>query len=261
MSRIEVDHELCLQDGACVEVCPARTLRLTDSNYPEELPEAPCIECGHCVAVCQCGAIHHTSLPDASFLQPLTAWPSADEMDALLMGRRSVREFKTEPLPHQTMEALLEIARRAPSASNKQQLHWIVMNGREKLAKLAGLVVEGGKKGGLAPSLVAQWEGGYDFVLRGAPTVVVACAPANYSWGKEDAAIALTFLELAAEARGIGVCWAGYLSRIGSAYPPVQQWLEIPDDYTILGGLMLGEGKYAYHRVPPRKPLSVHWVE
>jgi nitroreductase len=107
--------------------------------------------------------------------------------------------------------------------------------------------------------MLKTWESGYDFVLRGAPTVVVACAPADYGWGKQDCAIALTFLELAAEARGLVVCRAGYLTRIAAVHAPLRQALSVPEGYVVCGGLMLGERKYSYRRIPPRKPLVVQW--
>lgn len=260
MSRLTLDQDQCLQDGACVDVCPARTLRMNEAGYPEEIAEAHCIECGHCVAVCMSGALHHAALPDEAFLPVPENRPSAATMDGFLMSRRSVREFKPEPVARPTMEALLEVARRAPTASNSQKLRWIVVSGRDKVQALAAAVVEGGKLGGLPAALIAQWEAGYDFALRGAPTVLVGCAPSDYSWGQVDCATALAYVELAAEARNLGICWAGYLTRIGSLYPPVQQLLQIPAGYTICGGLMLGEGTYAYLRIPPRKPLVAQWL-
>ena len=225
-----------------------------------EVPEGNCILCGHCVAVCLTHAIQHADLPDESFLPAFTDWPSPATMDGFLMSRRSVREFKPEPVGRPTMKALLEVARRAPTASNSQKLHWIVVDGREKVHALAEEIVNGGRVGRLHPTLLQRWDSGEDFVLRGASTVVVACAPEEYAWGKEDGAIALTYLELAAEARGLGVCWAGYLTRIAGLYEPVRKMLEVPEGYAVRGGLMLGEGMHAYGRIPPRKPLSAHWL-
>ena len=101
---------------------------------------------------------------------------------------------------------------------------------------------------------------GYDFIMRGAPAAVVACTPGDYGWGAQDCAIALTFLELAAEARGLGVCWAGYLTRVAAVHAPVRQAMSVPEGYVVHGALMLGERTYTYRRVPPRKPLSVQWL-
>lgn len=260
MSQIAIDRDLCLHDGACVDVCPARFLALDDENIPVEVAGRNCILCGHCVAVCPSGAFAHAELPETEFLPAIDRWPSPETVDGMLNSRRSVREFKPEPIARTTMTELLDVARRAPTASNSQKLCWIVVEGREKVQSIARKIVDCGRNSGLHPSLIAQWDAGYDFVLRGAPTLVVACAPEAYRWGKEDGAIALTFLELAAEARGIGVCWAGYLTRVAEEHAALRKFLEVPDGYAVRGGLMLGEGTYNYQRIPPRKPLRVQWI-
>ena len=186
--------------------------------------------------------------------------PSPAGVDGLLTSRRSVREFTDQPVGRKVMEELLDVARRAPTASNSQKLHWIVIEDRAKLKALAQETVIGMGLNGVLSSLLKQWEEGYDFVLRGAPTLAVVCAPKDYGWGKEDGAIALTYLEMAAEARGLGACWAGIQTRIATAHEPVCRLLSVPEGFVVCGGLMLGKGKYRYHRIPPRKPLSVQWA-
>lgn len=51
MSQITVDTDLCTSDGACVAVCPSRSLVLNKSGFPEQIPDSACIFCGDCVAV------------------------------------------------------------------------------------------------------------------------------------------------------------------------------------------------------------------
>jgi nitroreductase/NAD-dependent dihydropyrimidine dehydrogenase PreA subunit len=260
MSQITVDTNLCKKDGACVAVCPARFLALNEKGFPEEVSGRDCILCGHCVAVCPHHALTHTGLPQGAFLPVAKELPSPALLDGLLLSRRSVREFKNRPVDRGILETLLDVARRAPTASNSQKLHWIVVEGRTKVRALSAEAINWMRTSGISAATLADWESGYDFVLRGAPTVIVACAPEDYGWGKQDCAIALTFLELAAEARGLGVCWAGYLTRVASVHAPLRQALSVPKGYAVCGGLMLGEPQYAYRQVPPRKPLSVQWI-
>jgi nitroreductase/NAD-dependent dihydropyrimidine dehydrogenase PreA subunit len=260
VSQIIVDSNLCKEDGACAAVCPARVLALNEEGFPEELPDTRCILCGHCVAVCSNDALTHTGLPQEAFLPASKELPDPAMIDGFLNSRRSVREFKNQPVARETLDALLDVARRAPTASNSQKLHWIIVGGGEKVRVLSAEAVNWLRYSGASSVLLAQWESGYDFVLRGAPTVVVACAPEDYGFGKQDCSIALTFLELAAEARGLGVCWAGYLTRVAAVHAPLRQALSVPEGYAVCGGLMLGEPKYKYRLVPPRKPLSVQWL-
>ena len=259
MNQITVDRDLCKRDGVCVDVCPSRTLALNEEGFPEEVSEDKCILCGQCVAVCASHALTHSGLPEGDFLPMPKELPTPAMMDGFLMSRRSVRTFKDRPIARETLEALLDVARRAPTASNSQKLHWIVVGDAAKIHALSEESVNWIRSSGNGTAMLESWESGYDFVLRGAPTVVVACAPVEYGWGKQDCSIALTFLELAAEARGLGVCWAGYLTRIAAVHAPLRQALSVPEGYVVCGGLMLGERKYSYRRIPPRKPLSVQW--
>ena len=257
MSRVMVDANLCKKDGACVAVCPARVLSLNEERFPEEVPGSICILCGHCVAVCASNALSHSGLPQEAFLPASNKLPVPAVIDGFLMSRRSVREFKDRPIAKKTLEALLDVARRAPTASNSQMLHWIVANDAAKVHSLSVEAMNWMRTSDIGPAKLDQWDRGYDFILRGAPAVIMACTPADYQWGKQDCAIALTFLELAAEARGLGVCWTGYLIRVAGVHAPLRQALSVPEGYVIHGGLMLGERKYSYRLVPPRKPLSV----
>jgi len=260
MSQIVVDTSLCVKDGLCVDVCPSKTLRRSEEGLPEETPGSFCILCGHCVAACVCDALTHTGLPQEKMVLAATVPPDPALIDSFLLSRRSVREFKEQPVARETLEALLDVARRAPTAANSQTLHWIVVSGMEKIHALSAEVINWVRASGTRPSAVELWDQGYDFVLRGAPTVVVVCTPAEWDWGTEDSATALAYMELAAEARGIGVCWAGFLTRVAAVHAPVRQALSVPEGYVVKGGLMLGEPKYGYRYVPPRKPLSVQWI-
>ena len=260
VSQFIVDESLCKGDGACVAVCPAQVLALGKEGFPEELAETHCILCGHCVAVCPHEALTHAGLAREEFLPAMKVWPDAAMIDGFLKSRRSVREFKERPVARETMEALLEVARRAPTATNSQKLHWIVVDGGEKVRALSAEAVQWIRASKSNSAMLPHWDQGYDFVLRGAPTAVVACAPQEYSWGPLDCAIALTFLELAAEARGLGVCWAGYLTRVAAVHAPLRQALSVPEGFVVCGGLMLGEPKFKYRLIPPRKPLSVQWL-
>jgi nitroreductase/NAD-dependent dihydropyrimidine dehydrogenase PreA subunit len=259
MSRIAVDKGVCVQCGTCVEVCGAGALALDEDGYPADLPESMCILCGHCAAACPSDALAHAELPDEPFLPAPKQLPEPALIDGLLMSRRSVREFEDEPVSRRVLEAVLDVARRAPTAVNSQNVHWIVVEGKANVHALSAETITGARAAGASSQYMKRWDDGYDIVLRGAPTLVVACAPQDWAWKAEDCTIALTFLELAAVARGLGACWAGFLTRIAAIHEPLRKLLAVPEGYVVCGGLMLGKGKYAYRRIPPRKPLSVQW--
>jgi Fe-S-cluster-containing hydrogenase component 2 len=57
--------------------------------------------------------------------------------------------------------------------------------------------------------LVHAWDQGRDPILRNAPHVIVAHASPDNIWSPTGSAIAVTHLELAAQADGLGTCWSG----------------------------------------------------
>ena len=134
---------------------------------------------------------------------------------------------------------------------------------RERWGKGSALSVEAMnwlRTSDIAPAKLEQWERGYDFILRGAPTVIMVCTPADYQWGKQDCAIALTFLELAAEARGLGACWTGYLIREAGVHAPSVRRYRCLRGMSYMAGLCSESANTRIAWYPPRKPLSVQWV-
>jgi nitroreductase len=101
---------------------------------------------------------------------------------------------------------------------------------------------------------------GNDFIMRGAPHLVVALADADIEWGLTDAAITLSYLELAAAAHGLGVCWAGIVQRALANNPEIAASIGVPTGRTVCGALMLGVPKHKYTLVPPRNAAKVNWL-
>jgi len=118
------------------------------------------------------------------------------EYSELIAARYSVRAYRPDPVEDEKLEAVLEAARLAPTAANRQPFQLIVMHtaGREK---------EIGK------IYRRPW-----FVQ--APLVIGVCAISSLAWVREsdrfnarliDAAIVADYLILAAADLGLGTCW------------------------------------------------------
>ena len=115
------------------------------------------------------------------------------EFEKVLKKRRSVRRYKTDPVPRESVLKILEAARIAPSAAHRQPWHFIVVEDAEMRAKLAGR---------------QTW-------AAEAPVTMVAFADeeASPSWCSNDVGIAFEHLVLAATDLGLGTCWMGLTSR------------------------------------------------
>src|SRR3954447_2502673 len=61
-----------------------------------------------------------------------------------IRARRNVREYSDRPLAREDLERILEAGRRAPSSSNWQPWHFVVVTDREQLVELAKAWERGG---------------------------------------------------------------------------------------------------------------------
>ena len=152
---------------------------------------------------------------------------------------------------------LIDIARFAPTGSNRQPVRWLVVYDSDEVHELAGQVIDWMKhlaeenpSAGYWNRLVAAWEADVDYICRGAPHLIIAHAPKGSS--TTDCAIALTYLELESPAFGLGTCWGGFLNAAANAWPPVLKTLALPEGNTCYGVMMVGYPKYKYHRLPIR---------
>lgn len=130
----------------------------------------------------------------------------------LIRKRYSVRAYKTEPVEAEKLEQVLEAARLAPTAANRQPFQLLVIPTK-------------GREEDLRRIYARKW-----FVQ--APLVICACAVASQGWkrmdGKPyvdvDVTIAMDHLILAATELGLGTCWI-------AAFNPsaAREVLQLPD--------------------------------
>jgi nitroreductase/NAD-dependent dihydropyrimidine dehydrogenase PreA subunit len=273
MGLLIIDQEKCKKDGICAKECPMAIIRLQEpEGYPELIPGAEpfCIQCGHCVAVCPHGALSHAQVPveNCPALQK-DLLISEEQAVQFLRSRRSIRFFKDRPVEKERIQELIEVARYAPTASNAQVVEWLVFTDRAKIKKLAGLAVDWMRsvlqlnplpaQATYLPMIVGAWDAGYDVVLREAPALIVASAPKSDLNGLVDVTLALSYLELAAVAKGLGTCWAGLVQGAILSSQPLKNALGLPEGHTHHYPMMLGYPKPKYFRLPERRAPKITW--
>jgi nitroreductase/NAD-dependent dihydropyrimidine dehydrogenase PreA subunit len=269
---LEFDRQSCNQDGICAAVCPLGLIAFEKGEYPTPIVEVEelCIRCGHCVAACPTGSITHGEIPTEQ-CPPIRKefHLTAEHCEHFLRSRRSIRAYKDKPVPREEISRLIEIARYAPSGHNAQCAEWLVLDSKDELRSLAGIVVDWmrwimGNMPELASALhlertVRRWEEGIDVILRDAPVLIVAHAKTDNRLAPSTCTIALAYLELAATSMGLGCCWAGYFGAAAATFPPMQKALSLPDGHQCFGAMMVGYPKFGYHRLPTRKAPSISW--
>lgn len=275
MNQINIDREKCRHDGICVAVCPMNIIELKDDASVPGLAaglEDLCIQCGHCVAVCPPGALSLDGIKtdDCPPVRADLALGS-EQVEHLFRSRRSIRTYQDKAVEREKLTRLIDMAHYAPTGSNSQMVQWLVINSREQLHAVGGMIIdmiriliqEGHPlaKAYRLDRAVAAWDAGKDPVLRGAPALIVAHAPKDYPLAQVDCSIALTFLDLAAPTFDLGACWAGFFMLAATQWPPLQQALDLPEGHACFGALMIGYPQYKYHRLPPRKEAVLSWRE
>ena len=260
---IQVDIEKCNKDNICIIECPFNLLRENGDGIPEMIPggEAFCMRCGHCLAVCPSGAVTLNGVPpDACDPSRRDIIVDVPDMEGLLKNRRSVRVYKNKPIAREKVAHLMDMVRWAPTAKNVQPVQWLLVDDREKIREMARLTVQWFEEIGMFPEISAAWKAGEDMILRSAPLIAMAHTAKDAMSPVIDCTIAVTSLELAATAYGLGGFWTGFFIRASNHYGPLKAFLNLPENHAVYAALALGYPKFSYHRVPQRQKAKVTWM-
>jgi len=108
--------------------------------------------------------------------------------------RSSTRGYTAEPLTEEELKTLLHAGLQAPTAANKQEIHFTVLKGSDPILK----EIEDDKN-----CLRGLVEPQHNFYYE-APTVIILSADSGYKWSPLDSGIAVENMALAAEELGLG---------------------------------------------------------
>jgi F420 biosynthesis protein FbiB-like protein len=191
------------------------------------------------------------------------------EMMELFAGRRSIRRFRNEIVPHKLLVELLTAAIWAPSAHNRQPWRFAVIDQprtKERLARAMGKRLRADLMADGVPVQIIEADVDRSFErITGAPVVVLVALTVegmdsypdqrrqNNEWlmAVQSAAMAGQNLMLAAHANGLGSCW-----MCGPLFSPevVRKTLNLPADWQPQGLIILGYPDE--ERQNERRPLA-----
>lgn len=137
--------------------------------------------------------------------------------------RSSTRGYTPEPLTEEELSTLLHAGLQAPTAANKQEIHFTVLKGDNPI--LQELEDEKNRLRGLTAQT-------HNFYYE-APTVIILSADSTYKWSPLDAGIAVENMALAAEELGLGNLIIGciYDALRGEKKDYFSKALQFPDQY------------------------------
>lgn len=246
----------------CVKDCFFGVLSLKDGKAAVS---AECFHCGHCVSICPTNAV---TIPDYP-MEDVMEYDETCKMDPVnllhfMQFRRSVRQFRKEPVPTKALENILEAGRFTPTAANRQDVSYILV--REGLEEFRKIVWEGlGERlaKGIPDPYAYRMQMFYDAYLAdpqddrlfcGADVcmLVLSDVPVNGT-------LAMTSMELMAQAQGVGVLYSGFLQRIILDTPKALEFLGLDGTKTLGTVMLFGMPDVKYQRTAPRKKAAVTW--
>lgn len=185
-----------------------------------------------------------------------------------IKGRRSIRKYKSTPVPEDVVMKVMDAANWAPSGNNVQSWKFYVVAGekRNQVAQSYGRVVE--KNYPPVNERTPQQQFFVEWALNygGAPLIVVATQPKQELDGRrkmhlEGVSAAFQNLLLAAYAEGLGTCWmTGPLGDEAT----VRSIIQIPDAEEIVALTPLGYPDQKVDdkpRLDPELKEKVVWVK
>ena len=185
-------------------------------------------------------------------------------MDVLqaIASRRSIRNFRDEPIPDETLEVILTAATQAPSGKNRQPWRFVVVT-RDKRAEMVRLMREGIARARSRGEEIGSSEWTANAMEKAAATVFVFNPHGMHPWlarsieqqfqdlvNTQSIGAAIQNMALAAQGMGIGSLW---ICDVFAAYEELRTWMG--EEGQMVAAMSLG---YADESPGPRprKPMD-----
>ena len=282
--RIEKREDKCSECMLCVRDCVMGVWR--NVNGKSQVADIDlCNRCSHCIAICPCDAIIHDGLKKEEITAVNRKNLNPDIYRDIILSRRSVRQFKNQPVPREIIEQIIDVARHAPTASNSQEVGYIVVTDKsliEETAKnifgLASRLYNLTKKGigkvfvnltGLSQNRYIRVmkyaqeqnaQNGRDFILHDAPVLILIHAPKGKQFASDNCNIAATTIINYAHALGLGTCFIGFMNKALQYSSKLRKKFGVPKDRMVYASLVMGYPAYRFANTVSRKKPEVEWL-
>jgi nitroreductase len=244
--------------------------KATDSVFPA-IPEEKadyCMKCGHCESFCTQKALTLDFLIEEKiYTNSLDLKIEPQNMAFYMKSRRSVRHYSPKSVDKELIAKVIDVARYAASGGNGQPVKWIVIQEPAEVKLVARLTIDWMRtiqntSHPLAPyvtHLISNWDNGTDLICHNAPHLLFAHVPVDPIDDPTEAIIALTHIDIAAPAFGLGTCWAGFVKMALDDYKPLKDLLSIPEGRKAACPILLGYSAYKITSIPRRNPVDITW--
>lgn len=163
--------------------------------------------------------------------------------------RRSIRKYKSDAVPEEILNKIIEAGSYAPSGMGRQPVIILAVTNKELRDRLS--------------KLNADVMHSTNDPFYGAPAVLVVLADKNAPTHVYDGSLVMENLMLAAHDLGIGSCWIHRAKEVFEKEEgkEILKSLGIEGDYEGIGNCILGYADGEEHLAKPRKDNFVYWVK
>ena len=172
-----------------------------------------------------------------------------------IMTRRSIRDYKDEPVNREQMAKVLECGIYAPSAINMQAWAVRVVDSKEFIDGVTQIAVN------QDPQLLEQE--GFRNIFRNAPTVAFIAIPEESYSGEFDSGLLAQNMMLSAWSMGIGSCCLGSVVPLMNSdeAKPYMERLNFPEDYKLMIAIAFGYPAGEMPEAPARDASKAYYIE
>ena len=166
------------------------------------------------------------------------------ELEEVFKNRRSVRNFKDQPVPMEIINEIIIDSTLAPNAGNEQPWKFIIIRNREMINRISS---EGkanilrrieNNPGDYAERYKKMLLNEKFNVFYNSPAVIMIIGKSDLKNLYSDCALAACYLMMSATSKGLGTCWVNFATEIKD--PNILEELGLPDNHKIIAPIALG---------------------
>ncbi len=281
ITRLEDKCTRCL---LCVRDCVSNVWRVID-GVPTPVEQDLCNLCSHCIAVCPRGAIRHEGLDGSHTLKVNKKNIRPEVYRDIIMSRRSIRHYKDREVPREIIEKVIDLARYAPTASNDQNVGYIVITNKKILSELSKKIFGFANRiydrldtgiGRMIKNATGLKNNRYirrleyireeyaksarDYILYNAPVLILMHTPEKANFGCDNCNIAATTIINHAHSLGLGTCFIGFMTLALRLSKKMRKLAGVPKGVKVHASLVLGYPAYGFTTTVSRKEPDVKWM-
>lgn len=180
----------------------------------------------------------------------------------MIKDRRSIRKYREDQIPEESLQEIVEAGLFAPSGNNQQSWHFTVVQDKGLLRELNNetktVLAESDN-----PFLRKVGSDETLDIFNGAPTVIIVSGKTDVPSSEVNCAMASENMMIAAQALHISSCYIDSLSHLfdGEEGEYFRKKIGIPGAYKVYNAVLLGYGDTTVaSQAAPRREGTVNYI-